>query len=60
MKSKRILKSIAASVMLIAGIFNILFQFSECKIYIYVAGMGYLIFGILLIIDSVYNCKSEK
>lgn len=32
MKSKRILKLIAAIVMLIAGIFNILFQFSKYKI----------------------------
>lgn len=60
MKSKKTLKIIAASVMLIAGIFNILFQFSEYKVYIYISVMGYLLFGIFLVIDSVYSSKNEK
>lgn len=60
MKSKKTLKIIAASIMLIAGIFNILFQFSEYKVYIYISVIGYLLFGIFLVIDSVYSSKNEK
>ena len=60
MKSKKTLRLVAALVMLIAGIFNILFQFKECKIYIYVASIGYLLFGILLVIYSVSDNKSEN
>lgn len=60
MKSKKTLRLVAALVMLFAGIFNILFQFIGCKIYIYVASKGYLLFGILLVIYSVSNNKSKN
>lgn len=59
MNRKKILKLIASLAMLMAGIFNLVFQFCGNKIFIYSSSICFLLFGILIVVCSILNNSDD-